>query len=102
MLGTNEKIFIRLLTGLVNVFYHSKCILLSNQKCQFQLTLINLHSNEYMNTVKNFTTIYFQLIQIDVGSSNTLNDLGNISKDYTTNNMKITRLNGYVYEFSVE
>ena len=62
MLGTNKKIFIRLLTGLVNVSYHTKCILLSNQKFQFQLTLINLHSKEYMNTVKNFTTIYLQLI----------------------------------------
>ena len=63
MLGTNKKIFIRWLTGLVNVSYHTKFILLSNQKCQFQLTLINLHSNEYMNTVKNFTTIYLQIFQ---------------------------------------
>ena len=26
---------------------------------------------------------------------------GNISKDYSENNMKKTRLNGYVYDFSV-
>ena len=27
---------------------------------------------------------------------------GNISKDFTANNMKKTRLNGYVYKFSVD
>ena len=28
--------------------------------------------------------------------------LGNISKDWTVNNMKRTRFNGYVYDFSVD
>ena len=28
--------------------------------------------------------------------------LGNISKDWSTDNMKKTRLNGYVYEFNVD
>ena len=28
--------------------------------------------------------------------------LGNISKDWSVNNMKDTRLNGYVYDFSVD
>ena len=28
--------------------------------------------------------------------------LGNISKDFTTNNMKKTGLNGYVHEFSLD
>ena len=28
--------------------------------------------------------------------------LGNISKDFTANNMKKTELNGYVYDFSVD
>ena len=28
--------------------------------------------------------------------------LGNISKDWTLDNMKKTRLNGYVYDFSVD
>ena len=36
-----------LLTGLVNGPNHTKCILLSNQKCMMQPTLINLHPNEY-------------------------------------------------------
>ena len=28
--------------------------------------------------------------------------LGNISKDWSTNNMKKTRLDGYIYEFNVD
>ena len=45
MLGLIEKIFIRLLIDLVNGSNHTKCVLLSNQKCMIQLTLINLHRN---------------------------------------------------------
>ena len=41
------KIFIRLLTRLVNGSNHTKCILLSNQKRMVQPTPINLHPNEY-------------------------------------------------------
>ena len=47
MFGLIKKIFIRLLTGLVNGSNHTKCVLLSNQKCMIQPTLINLHPNEY-------------------------------------------------------
>ena len=47
MFGLIKKIFIRLLTGLVNGSNHTKCILLSNQKCMIQATLINLHPNKY-------------------------------------------------------
>ena len=46
MFGLIKKIFIRLLTGLVNGSNHTKCILLSNQKCEIQPTLIDLHPNE--------------------------------------------------------
>ena len=39
--------FIRLLASVVlNVASHTKCISLSNQKCEIQATLINLQSNE--------------------------------------------------------
>ena len=31
-----------------------------------------------------------------------LSCLGNISKDWSTDNMKETRFNGYVYDFSVD
>ena len=47
MFGLIKKIFIGLLTDLVNGSNHTKCALLSNQKCMIQLTLINLHPNEY-------------------------------------------------------
>ena len=32
--------------GLVNASNHTKCLSLSNQKCEIQPTLINLHPNE--------------------------------------------------------
>ena len=47
MFGFIEQIFIRLLTSVVNVSSHAKCVSLSNQKCKIQPTLINLHVNEY-------------------------------------------------------
>ena len=47
MFGLIKNIFNGLLTGLVNGSYHTKCTLLSNQKCEIQPILINLHSNEY-------------------------------------------------------
>ena len=39
--------FIGLLTDLINASNHAKCLLLSNQKCEIQPTLNNLHPNEY-------------------------------------------------------
>ena len=39
--------FIRLLNGLVNASNYTKCVSLTNQKCNTQTTLINLHRNEY-------------------------------------------------------
>ena len=48
MFGFLKKISIRLLTSVVvNVSSHTKCASLSNQKCEIQPTLINLHLNEY-------------------------------------------------------
>ena len=47
MFGLIEKIFIVLLTGLVNGSNHTKFVLLSNQECMIQRTHINLDSNEY-------------------------------------------------------
>ena len=47
MFGFIKKIFIGLLTGLVNGYNHAKRVSLSNQKCQIQHTAINLHPNEY-------------------------------------------------------
>ena len=47
MFGFIWKIFLELLTSIIIVFNHGKCVSLSNQKCTTQPTLINLRSNEY-------------------------------------------------------
>ena len=47
MLGWIKKIFIGLLTGLVNGSNHTKYFSLSNKKFMTQPTGINLHPNEY-------------------------------------------------------
>ena len=60
MFGLIKKIFIGLLTGLFNGSKNKKWVSLSNQKCDIQPTLINLH------TVKNFTALHWQLRRIDV------------------------------------
>ena len=66
---------IRLLTGLVNTSNYTKCILLSNQKCEIQPTLINLQPNEYKQELH----CYSFAVKLDrcIGSCNTLNDLSN-------------------------
>ena len=38
--------FIRLLTSLVNAWNHTKCVFVSNQKCEVQHTFININ-NEF-------------------------------------------------------
>ena len=72
MFGLIKKIFIGLLTGLVNVSNHTKCVSLSNQKCMIQPTLINVHPNEYSEEFHYYPFI----VQLDrcVGSCNTLNN----------------------------
>ena len=42
-----KKMLIGTLRGLVNVSNHTKYVLLNNQKCMIQPTLINLNPNEY-------------------------------------------------------
>ena len=75
MFGLIKKIFIGLLTGLVNGYNHIKCILLSNQKCELHPTLINLHHNEYGQEFQ----CYPFAVKLDrcVESCNNLNDLSN-------------------------
>ena len=43
MFGLIKKIFIGLLTGLVNGSNHVKCVLLTNQICVIKPTIIYLH-----------------------------------------------------------
>ena len=47
MFGFIKKIFIGLLTGLVNASNHTKCVFLTNQKCTIQPTCINLHPTKH-------------------------------------------------------
>ena len=70
-----KKIFIGILTGLVNGSNHTKCVSLSNQKCMIQPTLIKLHPNEYSQELH----YYPFAVKLDrcVGNCNTLNDLSN-------------------------
>ena len=58
MFGFINKIFIVLLTSLVNASNDAKCVSLSNQKCEIQPTLINFY---LMNAAKNYTIIHLQL-----------------------------------------
>ena len=75
MFGLIKKIFIGLLTGIVSVSNHTKYVLLSNQRCMSQPTIINLHPNEYSQEFHNYPFA----VNLDrcVGSCNTLNDLPN-------------------------
>ena len=67
--------FIRLLTGLLNASNHTKCIPLSNQKCEIHHTFINLHPDQYRQEFH----YYAFTVKLDkcVGSCNTVNDLSN-------------------------
>ena len=75
MFKLTKKMFIRLLTDLVNASSHTKCVSLSNQKCMTQPTPINLHPNKYSQKLH----YYPFAVNLDrcVRSCNTLNDLSN-------------------------
>ena len=75
--GLIKKIFIKLLTGIVNASTHTKYVSLSNQKCGIQPTLINLHANEYNQELD----CYPFVVKLDkcAGSCNTLNYLSKIA-----------------------
>ena len=75
MLGLIKKLFIGLLTGLVNGSNHTKCATLSNQKFEIQPTLIKLYSNVYSQEYH----YYPFLVKLDgyAGSCNTINGLSN-------------------------
>ena len=75
MFGLTKKIFIGLLTGLVNASNHPQWVSLSNQKCVIQPILINLHPYEYSQEFH----YYPFAVKLDrfVGSCNTINDLSN-------------------------
>ena len=65
--------FLVLSSNIVNGSNHTKCVLLSNQKCMNQPTLINLHPNEYSQEFHYYPFV----VKLDrcIGSCNILNDL---------------------------
>ena len=65
--------FIVLLSTIVNASNHTKCVSLSHRKCEIQVTLINLHPNEYSQEFH----YYPFLVKLDrcVGNCNTVNDI---------------------------
>ena len=67
--------FVVLLTSIVNASNHTKCVSLSNHKCEIQPTLINVHPNEYSQEFQ----YYPFAVKLDrcAESCNTLNDLSN-------------------------
>ena len=88
--------FILLLASIVNACNYTKCISLSNQKCEGQPTPIKLHLNEYTRELQYFPFA----VKLDrcVGSCSTLNDLFN--KVCVPN--KTEDLNTYVFHVFVK
>ena len=92
MFGLIKKMFTGLLISIVNASNHTKCILLSNQKCQIQATFIKSYTNEYSQEFH----YYPFTVKLDkfVGSCNTLNDLSNkICVPNKTENLNLNMLN---------
>ena len=87
-----KKIFIWLWTSIVSASNHTKCMLLSNQKCIIQPALNNIHPGEYS---QKFHYCPFA-VKLDrcVGSRNTLNDLSNqVYVPNKTDNLSLNVLN---------
>ena len=71
------KIFILLLSSIVNASNHKKCVRLSNQKCETRLTHINLHPNQYSQEFDYYPFLVPVRLDWRAGSCNTLNELSN-------------------------
>ena len=52
MFGLIKKLFIELLTSVVSASNHTKYVLLNNQQCTTQPTLINVHPYEYSQELR--------------------------------------------------
>ena len=70
-----KMMFILLLTSIMNVSNHAKCVSLNIQQCMIQPTLINIHPNEDTEGLH----YYPFAVNLDrcVQSCNALNDLSN-------------------------
>ena len=82
MFGFLKKIFVRLLTIIVNASDHKKCVYLNNQKCTTHPTVINLYTNEisltdYVNDLKKLKEYFNDLFNRACVSNKT--DYANLS-----------------------
>ena len=75
MLGLIKKILIRLLASLVSASSHTKFVILNNQKCTTQPTIINLYLNGTPQGLHNH--LFVANLDRCVESCNTLIDLSN-------------------------
>ena len=64
-----------MLTDIANASNHAKCVSISNQKCEIQLNIINLHPNEDSEELPYYP--FAVKLDICVGSCDTFNDLFN-------------------------
>ena len=54
MLGIIKKMFIVLLTSIINASNHTKWVSLNNQKCEIQATPVNVHPNEHSQELHHY------------------------------------------------
>ena len=92
MLGIIKKMFIVLSTSIVNASNHTKCISLSNQKCEIQPTLINLHPKGYSQEIQYYP--FAAKLDRCAGTCNTNNDLSNkVCVPNKTENLNLSMFN---------
>ena len=87
MLGLIKKMFMRLLISIVNASNHTMCLLLSNQKCMIQPTLINLHPNKHSQEFRYYP--FAVKLDISVLTCNTFNHLSNKRRRFKEDLQKI-------------
>ena len=75
MFGLYKKMFIGLLTNIVNASNHTKCMSLNNQICMTRRTLINLHRNEYSQRSRYYP--FVDNLDTCARNCNSLNELSN-------------------------
>ena len=73
MFGLIKEMFVELLISIVKAPNQTKCVLLSNQKCDIQPTFLNLHPNEYSQEFHYYTFELENCVKI----CNSLNDISN-------------------------
>ena len=60
MFGYTKKMFIELLSSIVNTSNHTKQVSLNNKQCLTKPTLINLHPNKYSQGLCYYIHCYYR------------------------------------------